>query len=315
MSKFAVAPLAKGLPFGAVITELRMDDLKDQDTRKELYDLWIQSGVMVFKGWEGEEAQLELSRCFGKPVQHPAREARGAEHPELMNVHYEPDTGWLLNVDGELRGNWLPWHKDLIYVDRINHGGILRPLILPKHLGHTGFIDQIAAYSSLPDELKVKIEELSVIYKYDLDPGNQKFGRTAIVKVERFTPGVNSVQSRLDDFPRAIHPMVYTQEQTGRKVLNVSPWFAVAIHGMENDAGDSLLEEVAQHIVHNEHVYVHEWHIDEMVLWDNWRMLHSAPGSPADEERWMLRTTIEGDYGRGRSEANAVLDRAGYISV
>ena len=311
---FDVAPLEHGLAFGAIVSGLDPADLRDEETRRALYDLWIREGVVVFKGLDGEETQLELSRCFGKLVPHPTREAR-ATHPELMTVRYQPDNGWLIDVDGELRGTWLPWHSDLIYVDRINHGGILRPLVLPSRLGQTGFIDKIAAYASLPDGLKAQIEELDVIYKYDLDPGHQKFGRTARVRVERFSPDVISIQSRLDDFPRVLHPLVYTQRETGRKVLNLSPWFAVGIHGMENPEGDILLEQVAQHIVRDQRPYYHDWEMGDMVLWDNWRVLHSAAGSPVDEERWMLRTTIEGDYGLGRAEADAELDRSGYISV
>ena len=308
------SPLSDGLPFGAVVTGLTRTHLKDDAVRQSIRDLWIREGVIVFRGLEGEDAHLELSRCFGKLVPHPARETR-AEHPELMTVRYRPETGWLIEVDGELRGTWLPWHSDLIYVDRINHGGILRPLILPSRLGQTGFIDKIAAYSALPDDLKQRIEGLSVIYKYDLDPAHQKFGRSANVQVTRFSPDVLSIQARLDDFPRVIHPMVYAQPETGRKVLNLSPWFAVGIQGMENDEGDSLLEAVAQRIVNDTRAYLHEWTLGDMVLWDNWRVLHSAAGSPADEERWMLRTTIEGDYGLGHSEVDTVMDRSAYISV
>ena len=37
-----------------------------------------------------------------------------------------------------------------------------------------------------------------------------------------------------------------------------------------------------------------------MILWDNWRVLHSATGIPEDETRVMYRTTISGDYAQGR---------------
>ena len=84
---------------------------------------------------------------------------------------------------------------------------------------------------------------------------------------------------------------------------------------MENPEGDALLAEVVDHIVHVAERYMHCWKSDDMVLWDNWRMLHSATGSPADEERWMERTTIAGDYGLGRTEKDAVLDGRDYISV
>ena len=101
---------------------------------------------------------------------------------------------------------------------------------------------------------------------------------------------------------RSIHPMVYTQEETGRKVLNVSPWFADGIEGMENDEGDALLREVIDYSIRPERAYFHRWELGDMVLWDNWRMLHCATGAPLGMRRHMRRTTIAGDYGLGRKE-------------
>jgi taurine dioxygenase len=39
-----------------------------------------------------------------------------------------------------------------------------------------------------------------------------------------------------------------------------------------------------------------------MVIWDNWRVLHSVSGSAPEHGRCMHRTTIAGDYGLGRFE-------------
>ena len=48
--------------------------------------------------------------------------------------------------------------------------------------------------------------------------------------------------------------------------------------------------------------YVHHWHDDEMVLWDNWRMLHCASGVHPDDVRHLQRTTIKGNDALGRIE-------------
>jgi taurine dioxygenase len=104
---------------------------------------------------------------------------------------------------------------------------------------------------------------------------------------------------------RAIHPLVYEQAETGKKVLHVSPWFADGIEGMENAEGDALLTEVIDHVIRPELMYFHKWQAGDMVLWDNWRMLHSASGVPPEETRIMRRTTIVGDYGLGRREVRA----------
>ena len=44
-------------------------------------------------------------------------------------------------------------------------------------------------------------------------------------------------------------------------------------------------------------------------------MLHNALGCPTDQERSMLRTTIDGDYGLGRVEEEASLEGLQYIAV
>ena len=51
--------------------------------------------------------------------------------------------------------------------------------------------------------------------------------------------------------------------------------------------------------------YFHRWQPTDMVIWDNWRILHSVSGMPPEHARCMHRTTIEGDYGLGRFEAAA----------
>ena len=90
-------------------------------------------------------------------------------------------------------------------------------------------------------------------------------------------------------------------EKTGRKVLNVSPGFAEGVFEMGGPAGDALLEEVISYCVDPQQAYFHTWQADDMVLWDNWRVLHCAAGVNPDDTRLLERTTIEGDYGRGRN--------------
>jgi len=42
------------------------------------------------------------------------------------------------------------------------------------------------------------------------------------------------------------------------------------------------------------------WQPGDMVLWDNWRMLHCARGVPDDMYREVHRTSIAGNYALGR---------------
>jgi taurine dioxygenase len=91
---------------------------------------------------------------------------------------------------------------------------------------------------------------------------------------------------------------------SGEKVLHVSPWMAEGIEGAENPAGDALLDAVAREIftLAKTHSYFHAWKLTDMVIWDNWRVLHAVSGHDPKYPRRMQRTTIAGDYGLGYFE-------------
>lgn len=301
---FAVAPLPGQDRYGALVTGLAPEAIGRSDVRRALHDLWIEKGLIVFREVAGGiDTQLALSEIYGEPEVHPMMAGTDikTEHKALAPIEFDREDGNIYEVEGELRGGYLPWHFDGAYVDRINHGGILRPEVLPRRGGETGFIDQIAAWDLLPDRLKVRIEGLSVVYSYQPDFTRAKFGSRVdrLVRMSTlFRKGVDhpSVQTR------AIHPLVYQQAETGKTILHVSPWFADGIEGMETSEGDALLAEVIDHVIRPELMYFHEWQAGDMVLWDNWRMLHCAAGVPPEETRIMRRTTIVGDYGLGRRE-------------
>ena len=302
---FSVTQLPGQAEFGAMVTGIEPERLDDPALRQALLDLWIDKGVLVFRGVEGLDVQLSLSEIFGEPEEHAMLRGidRPREHKLIVDIEFDDRSseGTLYEVDGKVLGAWLPWHSDLVYTAEINHGGILRPVELPQHGGETGFIDQIAAYDALPEDLKRAIEGKSVIYTGNFDASGLKFG-------QRPTRTLFIEQGRLDASKhaavraRSIHPMVYVQKETGRKVLNVSPWFADGIEGMEAPEGEALLAEVIDHCTRPSRAYYHCWQMDDMVLWDNWRMLHCCSGVMPGTRRHMRRTTIAGDYGLGRVE-------------
>jgi taurine dioxygenase len=301
---FSVARLPGQDLYGALVTGLEPEAIGAQEVRQALHDLWIDKGLIVFRGIAGGiETQLRLSEIYGEPEVHPMMAGTDikTEHRALAPIEFDREDGNIYEIGGELRGGYLPWHFDGAYVDRINHGGILRPEVLPNRGGDTGFIDQIAAWQLLPGRLKERIEGLSVVYSYQPDFTGAKFG-SRVDKLVRMSTLFRQGMDHPSVQTRAIHPLVYRQPETGKKVLHASPWFADGIEGMENDEGDALLAEVIAHIIRPELMYFHKWQAGDMVLWDNWRMLHCATGVPPDETRIMRRTTIVGDYGLGRRE-------------
>ncbi|WP_052223484.1 TauD/TfdA dioxygenase family protein [Novosphingobium malaysiense] len=299
---FSVGELAPGLEFGARVSGLRLEDLERDDVRKALADLWIDKGVILFRGGESSrQMQVELSRVFGTPEEFPFKESRSEEFPELVNIKYYPEDGTAYEVDGKVIGGWIPWHTDMVYFSKLNRGGILRPHTLPaKGGGATGYADQISAYERLPEDLKARIENLHVVYSADLNYAHARFAGDVQIKFVRGAQSWSRIMKRIYQYPRVIHPMVFTQAETGRKVLNVSPGFAEGVYEMGGPEGDALLQEVVSYCVDPDRTYFHDWEEDDMVLWDNWRTLHCAAGVEPDDTRLMERTTIHGDYALGQ---------------
>jgi taurine dioxygenase len=105
-------------------------------------------------------------------------------------------------------------------------------------------------------------------------------------------------------FPRAMHPAVWTRK-TGEKVLHIGPWMSVGVEHHEDPEFETVYDEICHEINRlgqGTSAYWHQWKPTDMVIWDNWRMLHAVEGCDAKYERQTLRTTIKGDYGLGYFE-------------
>lgn len=300
---YTIEKLSPELAFGKIVRGLTARDIEKDEVRDELRRLWIEDGLVLFRDGEiSEDFQLDLSRIFGPLEAHPVKEIQTEGKPELITLVSEPGDVTVLEIDGEIGGGFLGWHTDLVYVDRINHGGVLRALKTSTRGGVTGFIDQIDCYTRLPDDLKERIEGLDVVYQLGPFTRFQYMTRSKLRIIEE-APSARGALERVDtDFPPVAHPLVYTQPETGRKVLNLSPFFALHIDGMDPEESDRLLRRLSDHVLDSP-AYHHTWSLDEMILWDNWRMLHSVTQIPLDETRIMQRTTIKGDYALGRKLA------------
>lgn len=297
------------LPVGVEVVGLDASQPIPDAVQRALFDLFIQHGVLLLRGaGTSAEAHIRVSRCFGELERHSVKESWVEGKPELIDISYVPPlpgeasaTQPIYEVGGRQMAGWLPWHTDQCFMPRLSRGGVLRTIQAPLEGGSTGFLDKIALYAALPSELKQKIEGLSVIYRFQPQATLHKFGRPEGLKLVSRSAAMESILDRLErDFPPSVHPLVYTHKETGRKVLNLSPAYAVAIEGMEDAEGDALLEEIVQHCL-AALPYNHDWRNSDLVAWDNWRILHSAEGTPPHYTRLIQRTSIKGDYGLGRA--------------
>jgi taurine dioxygenase len=306
MSTLTVRPIRDDLPFGGRVGGVTLDLLGDPDVRARLAEAFEERGLLIFEGVDPTpELQVAISTVFGPLKDHPssATPRVGGDMLGVIEIRHEPGDGGVVQLDGRLVSQWLPWHFDHCYNDQLNRAGVLRAVEIPPDGGMTGFVDGIALYGAVAPEVRDRIEGETVVYAMDVILENLRYGRPdGFVEVQA-SPKAVDVMTEYEHRPRALHPAVWTRS-SGEKVLHVSPWMAKGIEGRDAAEADALLMEICDEIVEAAKglSYFHRWEPTDMVAWDNWRVLHSVSGSAPEHGRCMHRTTIAGDYGLGRFE-------------
>ena len=160
------------------------------------------------------------------------------------------------------------------------------------------------AFDALDANTQLLLEKIEVAYAFCMQRRHMRY-----VDLEGYEPGPHSPRKPSDlqypDFPDTAYPAVIRHPVTGRRILGIVEQFldrVVSPHkaGLSNDEAIELLERLVAHTRRPEFHYFHEWRQGDMILWDNWRAMHCATGTPPGVHRVINRTTIAGDVALGR---------------
>ena len=273
----------------------------------QLRQAWISGGILLFRGGgTSADVHLRLSRVFGDLEPSATRNYNLDSNPYIMQVVQDPQKppfdGTLYELDGERIYGFVPWHWDQTFMPTIVRGAVLRMIEPATRGGRTGFIDAIAAYERLPAALRNRIENLEVVYCYtDVPDHISRVGLglpQGLRVLQEAAP--SDAAKKYHQFPPTVHPLVITQRETGRKVLKYSPLHSQYIVGMDRTQSDELLAEISDYLADQRYAYFHDWGANDMIVWDNWRVIHMVCGAPPEVRRYAQRTTILGDYDLGR---------------
>jgi taurine dioxygenase len=307
VASIEVRSLGDDIPFGARIGGVTVEALEHPEIRQQINAVFEDRGMIVFEGVDPTtETQIRISEVFGPLKDHPSKTTTRVDADKWLGViaiSATPDM-CVVEIEGEPLISYQPWHFDHCYNDELNRAGVLRAAVIPPEGGRTLYADGIQIYQALSPDLRAKLEDLSIIYTLDLLYPHQRFGLPKTFKQLRPFTHADKMLENARTFPRAIHPAVWTRA-TGEQVVHMCGYMAVGIEHQETPEGEALFDEVWEAISEAIVPYVHSWREDEMVVWDNWRMLHEACGCDPKYDRVMHRTTIKGDYGLGRFEHGA----------
>jgi len=277
-----IQPLGPAL--GAEVIGLDLSrPLSDEDFAR-IHQAHLDHHVLVFRDQRITPAeQVAFSRRFGPLQVHVLKNFLLADHPEILvvsNIKNEQGQPIGLGDAGHF------WHSDLSYKDTPSLGSLLHAQELPTEGGDTLFANQHAAFDELPAELLRTVEGLKAEHSY-LARYEELRARSP------WRPKLTEAQ--LNEVKPAVHPVVRTHPETGRKALFVSEHFTTRIVGLPEDESRDLLARLFAHSTQDRYVYRHQWQPHDMVFWDNRSVMHLAAGTPDHLRRRLNRTTVEGD--------------------
>jgi alpha-ketoglutarate-dependent taurine dioxygenase len=206
-------------------------------------------------------------------------------HPTITSP---PDQPFLEAIDSKLGGPANQWHTDVTFVDRPPAFTFLHGVIIPPVGGDTIWANTVAAYDSLPPELRDLANNLRIVHTNVHDyaaPTSRSEEANPLLTKSR----AEFTRTRY----RAEHPAVRIHPETGEKSL-VLGGFASTVVGLGPQASRDLIRIFQDYVTRPENTVRWQWRVGDIAIWDNRATQHIAVYDYGDAHRRGERVTVAG---------------------
>ena len=267
-----IKPFAPNL--GAVITNVDLsNDINDAEL-KSIRDAFHKFQVLFFQNQSeiSPENHIKLGRCFGDLHIHPAA-PKMKNYPQIFEINTDKNS--------KIANGAEDFHSDVSCDIEPPLGTMLQLHILPECGGDTMFANMYMAYEALSNPMQKFLSDLKASHES-----------------EHFYSGRYKTESNGESktqYPSAIHPVIRTHPETGKKAIFVNKFFTTRILGLEPQESKFILDFLFSHIEKTEFQIRYRWNKNDMAFWDNRCTIHKALWDYFPHERKGRRVTIKGD--------------------
>jgi alpha-ketoglutarate-dependent 2,4-dichlorophenoxyacetate dioxygenase len=269
---------------GAEVSAIDLRQVHDRATLEQLRAGMDAHGVLVFRNQPFTDAeQLAFAERFDGALHvKPGASALAANrfgNDAIADISNVDNSGAILKADDRKRmyslGNRL-WHTDASFQDPAGRYSTLSARVIPEVNADTEFADMRAAYDTLDDATKQKLDGLKVHHT---------------ITHSREILGFDFSREEKERLKGAIHPIVRVNPRTQRKSLYLAAHATRIIDSPVAD-GRLFLMELTEHATQREFVYRHVWKNGDFVIWDNLATMHRATAfDDAKHHRELRRVT------------------------
>jgi taurine dioxygenase len=250
-----------------------------------LWQLLCERGILLFRDqFVNHEQHLDFTRRFG-PLAESGFLSRYAPegYPDLFTVTNIRKNG----VKSETEVAAAQWHADQSFLPRPARGSLLRCVESPEVGGDTMFANMYQAYETLSDGLKQMLDGQLAFHTL--------FSSRARVLDGRKPP----TEEEMARMGGAMHPVVITHPDTGRKALFISDQVVDHFDGWTIAESKPLLDYLYAHASQPAFTYRHAWRPGDIIFWDNRCTQHYTPVDydlknvdAPENRRLMFRSTL-----------------------
>jgi len=272
-----VRPLAGSL--GAELLNVNLAQLDDEEF-EEIHRALLDYSVIFFRDQSlTPEEHKAFGRRFGTLNIHPTYEPLPG-HDEILAVVKEKDAKH--NIGDT-------WHTDVTFLPEPPMGSILYAREIPPYGGDTLFANLSMAYDALSDGMKQMLDGLRAVHSNAYLLGGKEGGEDR--------NQTRSTKLREDKRQEliAVHPVIRTHPETGRKSIFVNQAFTQRFENMTRAESESLIDYLVRHASRPEFTCRFRWQSNSVAFWDNRCTYHYALNDYHGFRREMHRVTINGE--------------------
>jgi taurine dioxygenase len=177
------------------------------------------------------------------------------------------------------------WHTDMSYSKSIAFANVLYALEVPwrngKTLGDTEFSSMRAAYDGLPEDLKKRLDGMTVLHDFN------KFWE--MMRREKGSKRPPLTEAQRKQKPPVSHPIFLQHPIARRKVLYANPGYSMRINELPQEESDGILEFLFEHQLKPEYRYRHQWSEGDVLMWENFGTIHNAIADYGPDEHRLVK--------------------------
>lgn len=256
---------------GAEVRGLRLRPDMPDAVIAELRRIWLDNCVLFFRDQDLAAQELAaFARRFGEVVHYPF--LKGLEEaPEVIPV---------VKLENERTNFGGLWHADTTYLPQPPMATMLIARELPPFGGDTLFASCCAAYDALSDGMKRMLAPLRAVFSSS--------------KAEQTRTREDRAPDEKRRVLEAVHPVIRTHPETGRKSLYVNFGHTLRFEDMTVEESAPILDYLFAHQVKPEFTCRFQWEPGSIAFWDNRCALHNPVNDYHGYKRLLHRVTLAG---------------------